>query len=185
MSKIETKKFILKDGRKGIIRTATKDDAESILQIMKSVFAEAKYTVTTLKDNDENFTIEKTSEWISKHLDSDEKLYLVAEINGHVVGSVDLHNDERKRIQHIATVGITVAKKFRGYGIGKALMDSLIEWASNSSVIEKVTLAVFANNERAINLYKKLDFIEEGCKVREIKIGENKYVDSVLMYKCV
>ena len=64
-------------------------------------------------------------------------------------------------------------------------METVIEWASEHRLIEKIGLGVFANNITAINLYKKLGFVEEGRKIREIKIGPNRYVDSVLMYKFI
>lgn len=64
-------------------------------------------------------------------------------------------------------------------------MDAPIEWASAHPVIEKIGLGVFSNNAGAINLYKKLGFVEEGRRVREIKIGTDDYVDSILMYKLV
>lgn len=110
---------------------------------------------------------------------------IVAEVDGEIVGSADLHNGERRRIQHVATVGITVLKEFRSLSVGKALMDTLIKWASKHPVIEKIGLGVFSNNAGAINLYKKLGFIEEGRKVKEIKINPDSYVDSILMNKFV
>jgi RimJ/RimL family protein N-acetyltransferase len=48
-----------------------------------------------------------------------------------------------------------------------------------------VSLAVLATNERAIAVYKKLGFVEEGRRIKEIKIGPSQYIDDVLMYKMV
>jgi RimJ/RimL family protein N-acetyltransferase len=185
MSKIEPKEFVLKDGRKGVIRIAEESDTENILKQIVSVLEEAEYTVTTYPEDGADFTVEKEREWIKNHMEGDGKLLVVAEVDGEIVGSADLHNGERRRIQHIATVGITVLKDFRSLGVGKALMDALIKWASEHPVIEKIGLGVFSNNAGAINLYKKLGFIEEGRKVKEIKINPGSYVDSVLMYKFV
>ena len=113
------------------------------------------------------------------------KLLIVAEVDNKIVGSADLRNGERKRIQHVGTVAIIVVKDYRGLGIGKTLMQTLINWASNNSIIEKIDLGVFSNNTRAIKLYKKLGFTKEGHKVKEIKIGPNDYADGILMYKFV
>jgi hypothetical protein len=41
MSKIEPREFVLKDGRKCIIRTAEEADAEKVLKQIESVLAEA------------------------------------------------------------------------------------------------------------------------------------------------
>ena len=185
MSKIEPKEFVLKDGRKGIIRTAEERDTENLLKQIVSVLEEAEFTVTTYPEDGADFTVEKEREWVKNHMEGDGKLLVVAEVDGEIVGSADLHNGECRRIQHVATVGITVLKEFRSLGVGKALMDTLIKWASEHPVIEKIGLGVFSNNTGAIKLYKKLGFIEEGRKVKELKIAPDNYTDSILMYKFV
>jgi RimJ/RimL family protein N-acetyltransferase len=70
-------------------------------------------------------------------------------------------------------------------GIGTALLQTLIDWAEANPLIEKIGMAVFANNERAIRLYRKLGFVEEGRRPREMKLGPGWYVDDVLMYRFV
>ena len=185
MGRIEAREFVLKNGRRCIIRTAEEADTEKVLKQIISVLEEAEYTITTYPEDRADFTVEKEKEWVKKHLDGNSKLLVVAEIDGQIVGSADLHNGERKRIQHVGTVGITVLKEFRSLGVGKALMDALIEWATEHPIIEKIALGVFANNIGAVNLYKKLGFVEEGRKVKEIKIAPDDYIDSILMYKFV
>ena len=185
MGRIEPKEFALKDGRKGIIRTAEETDTEKVLKQIVSVLEEAEYTITTCSEDEADFTVEKEKEWVKKQIEGYGKLLVVAEVDGEIVGSSDLQNGQRRRIQHVANVGITVLKEFRSLGVGKALMGALIEWATGHPIIEKVALGVFSNNNGAINLYKKLEFVEEGRKVKEVKIGPEKYVDSILMYKFV
>ena len=185
MSKIEAKELVLKDGRKGIIRTAEEADAEKVLKQIESVLAEAEYTITTLDNDREDYTIEKINERIKKHIENEGNLFVVAEIDEQIVASANLHNGVRKRIEHVGTVAITVVRDFRGLGVGKTLMETVIEWASDHPIIEKIGLGVFSNNVGAINLYKKSGFVEEGRKVKEIKIGPDNYVDSILMYKFV
>jgi RimJ/RimL family protein N-acetyltransferase len=65
------------------------------------------------------------------------------------------------------------------------LLQVLLEWAEKNPLIEKVSLGVFATNHRAISLYKKMGFIEEGRKINEFKFDDNEYVDDILMYKLV
>ena len=185
MGRVEAREFLLKDGRRGVIRTAEERDAELLSKQIVSVLEEAEYTISTYPEDGANYTAEKEKEWIEKHKDGDSKLFLVAEIDGKIAGSTDLRNSERKRIQHVCSMGITVLKNCRDLGVGKALMETAIEWASEHPVIEKIALAVFANNARAINVYKKFGFVEEGRKIKEIRVGPDEYVDSILMYKFV
>lgn len=185
MATVKPREYILKDGRRATIRSAQISDAEGVLEQIKSVFAESEYTVTIIDDDMSDLTADKEKEWINKHIEQPGHLFIVAEVNGRIVGSADLHNGNRKRIQHVGTLGITVIKDFRGLGVGKALMEALLNWALDNPLIEKIGLEVFDVNKPAIELYNKLGFIEEGRKAKGIKLGQDSYADSILMYKFI
>ncbi|HLE12815.1 MAG TPA: GNAT family protein [Bacteriovoracaceae bacterium] len=65
------------------------------------------------------------------------------------------------------------------------LLNALIEWAFRNKTIEKIGLSVHANNDRAIALYKKLGFEIEGIKKRDLKYGDDQYIDTVVMARFV
>lgn len=50
--------------------------------------------------------------------------------------------------------------------------------------VEKIGLAVSADNEGAIRLYKRLGFAEEGRRPREMKLGPGQYMDDILRWLC-
>ena len=185
MAAVKPREYILKDSRRATIRSAQISDAEGVLEQIKSGFAESEYTVTIIDDDMSDFTVDKEKEWINKHIEQPGHLFIVAEVDGRIVGSADLHNGNRKRIQHVGTLGITVIKDFRGLGVGKALMEALLNWALDNPLIEKIGLEVFDVNKPAIELYNKLGFIEEGRKAKGIKLGQDSYADSILMYKFI
>ena len=62
-------------------------------------------------------------------------------------------------------------------GVGSALLQALLDWAEDNPHIEKVSLAVFSNNRLGSALYDKFGFLEEGRRVREIKLNDDQYVD--------
>lgn len=131
-------------------------------------------------------TVDDEIAWINKLNCSETSLALVAEINGYVVGLIDFHgNSKRRRLSHSGAFGMSVLQEYRDQGIGSVLIESLLAWAKECKLVEKVSLAVLATNQRAIFVYKKLGFIEEGRRIREVKIGPGKYVDDILMYKFV
>jgi RimJ/RimL family protein N-acetyltransferase len=185
MAAVEPREYALKDGRRVTIRSAQISDVEGVLEQIKSVLAERKYTATTIDDDMSDFTVDKEKEWINKHIEQPGHLFIVAEVDSKIVGSVDLRNGNHKRTQHVGILGITVIKEFRGLGVGKALMETLLNWASDNPLIEKVSLEVFGINKPAIGLYSKLGFIEEGRKIKAIKLGPDSYIDSILMYKFI
>jgi len=61
----------------------------------------------------------------------------------------------------------------------------VIAWAQDNAVIEKLAFGVFPGNETALGLYRKMGFIEEGRKVKEVKFGPSKYKDCILTYRFV
>jgi RimJ/RimL family protein N-acetyltransferase len=96
-----------------------------------------------------------------------------------IVGSLNFIGGSRERTKHKGEFGMSVLKDFWGLGIGSALLQSLIEWAKGSG-IRKIQLEVMADNERAINLYKKFGFKIEGRKEKAVfKNGE--YTDILVM----
>ncbi len=63
--------------------------------------------------------------------------------------------------------------------------ETLLKWATAEPLIEKVCLEVFTTNIGAIRLYRKLGFVEEGLRPKDIKFGPERYVDTLTMYKFV
>ncbi len=183
MGQIKPKEYKLKTGETVIIRTAVPDDAEAVLEHARLILAKDLYNVTTLEEFE--MTAEQEREWIQAHYGNPTHIALVAEVNESVVGFLGFENGSRKRLAHQGTLHMSVRAQFRGKGIGTALLQSLIDWAKGNPSIEKVALSVFAANQPAIGLYKKMGFPEEGCRVQAIKIEDGQYIDDILMYRFV
>lgn len=183
MSKITPKEYKLKTGEKLIIRTAVGDDAQALLEHARITLAEDLYNVTTIDEFE--MTIEKEREWIQGHFDNTAHIILLAEVDGSLTGLLHFENGSGKRLAHQGTLHMSIQPESRGKGIGTALLQTLIDWAQKNPVIEKLTLVVFATNQPAISLYKKMGFIEEGRHIRGIKIGDGKYIDEILMSRFV
>lgn len=65
---------------------------------------------------------------------------------------------------HRALLGtMWVAPRARGRGVGDALVEAIIEWAGRLGAAG-VHLDVFADNERAIALYRRHGFVDRGPK---------------------
>lgn len=174
-------KWLLKENT--VIRTAKLEDASSILQIQKRVVAEGMFLTTSTAEFDK--TVEQHRSWIEKVLDNDKETLLVAETSKGIVGWIVFLSSNRIRLSHTGAFGMMVDKDFRNKGIGKLLIEDLLRWAESNPFIEKVSLGVFSTNERAIALYKKMGFKEEGRKIKEFKMNNGEYIDDILMYKFV
>jgi RimJ/RimL family protein N-acetyltransferase len=165
------------------IRTARADDAAALLVYIRSVAQETEFFLRT--PDEFPSTEEQERQWIHDRFHRPGWTIFVAEASGTIIGNVSFENGPHRRVAHRGTVGIAVAKPWRGKGIGTALLQTLIEWAEANPLIEKLSLSVFANNETAIRLYSKLGFIEEGRQPKDMKLGPGQYVDAILMYRFV
>ncbi|ASN07378.1 GNAT family N-acetyltransferase [Virgibacillus necropolis] len=166
-----------------MIRRVRIEDIEAILDIQREVIKEKNYFIAVSEEF--NKTLEEHQEWITKIIEHERETMFVAEMNGRVVGWIGFLSQERQRMHHTGSIAIMLQKDYRNKGIGKLLINEILSWAAQHPVIEKVSLGAFSTNSRAIELYNKLGFVEEGRKVKEFKFCDDEYVDDVLMYKFV
>ena len=183
MASIESKILADQTGQQFTIRTAQADDAEAILAYIRPVAEETEFFV--IQPDEFPPTVKEEQAWIQDHVDHPGKILLLAEADGTIIGSVTFEAGNFRRIAHRGNLGISVAKEWRGRGIGMALLESLLDWATASPAIEKVCLDAFASNLRAIGLYRKLGFTEEGRRIKDIKRGSDEYIDTISMYRFV
>jgi ribosomal protein S18 acetylase RimI-like enzyme len=165
------------------IRTGRLDDAQAMLDIQRDVISENDYLIAA--PDEFNKTVSQQRDSIQRILKSEKETVLAAEVNGKVVGWLDFESPTLKKISHTGSLGIIIHKDYRGMGIGRMLMTEFLNWAEKNPFIRKVSLGVFSSNLRAISLYKSMGFIEEGRKIKEIRMSENDYIDDIIMYKLV
>ena len=84
------------------------------------------------------------------------------------------------RRRHCADIGMMVHKDYQGKGIGKKLMETLIDLADNWLMLVRLELGVYTDNERAIELYKKFAFEPEGIKCKDA-VRNGQYIDVLMM----
>lgn len=165
------------------LRTGNIKDAEAALELEKEVLAESEFMISVIEEFEE--TLEQKRNWIQKILENNREQLIVAEIDGEVVGLIVFRSKSTIRLAHTGSFTAMVKKEYRNQGIGKLLIKELLSWAEQNPLIEKVSLGVLSTNQRAIELYKSMGFVEEGRKIKEVKFSEDLYVDDILMYKLV
>ena len=79
----------------------------------------------------------------------------------------------------IEIISILIDKKFRKVGMGKSLLNKLLNIAFKKK-IQNIFLEVSVKNLIAINLYKKFNFIKVG-KRKNYYFQNRKYVDAYIM----
>ena len=79
----------------------------------------------------------------------------------------------------IEIISILIDKKFRKVGIGKSLLDKLLNIAFKKK-IQNIFLEVSVENIIAINLYEKFNFVKVG-KRKNYYFQNGKYIDADIM----
>ncbi|HII4440460.1 TPA: N-acetyltransferase family protein [Clostridium perfringens] len=109
--------------------------------------------------------------------------WYVVEEDGKVIGLGILMNHGNLRKKHVGVITLMVNSDYQNKGVGSLLMDKLINLSESLNII-RLELCVFRDNYKAINLYKKFGFKEEGIKVKSaLKNGE--YIDEVMMARII
>ncbi|MHB8605231.1 MAG: GNAT family N-acetyltransferase [Thermoplasmatota archaeon] len=160
-----------------LVRPARPDDAAGILAIHREAAAERRAIATW---PEEVRTAPAEQQRIREWKPEDGGV-LVAEDGGEVVGFVALRRGAHRAERHTGDLGLTVAARRRGHGVGRALMLAA-EARAREIGIQKLTLGVFADNEAAHALYRSLGYEQEGRRRAQFLVGD-ELKDEIMMAK--
>jgi putative acetyltransferase len=102
---------------------------------------------------------------------------LVACMGADVVGNAGLHRFKQPRRQHAMHLGLAVREDFQGLGVGSALMKAMVDLADGWLNVTRLELTVYADNARALALYRKFGFAVEGTH-KGYALRDGRYVDA-------
>lgn len=170
-----------KQDREIILRSAEEKDAESLLDFLKITAAETPFL---LREPDEiTLSIEQEQDFIKAKKDSENEILLIAEIEGKHIGNCSLMSvGGFRRYRHRCEIAIALYQEYCGLGIGKAMLEMLLDIAKQVGY-EQAELEVIANNKSAIALYEKLGFQKYGTFPNNMKYADGSYGDAYWMMK--
>ena len=119
--------------------------------------------------------------WYDRYLNSRENSVRCAIVddNDSILGCVYLLNIDNINLS--ADLHIMIGKEeYRGKGVGTFAIRTMISHAFFNLNLRRIQLGVLENNIIAINLYKKVGFIEEGRKRKAI-YKNGRYIDELVM----
>ena len=157
------------------IRQATSNDAQSLVEAEHQTAA----TPGRLVSRPHELTMAAFEQKLAE-LDTAGR-YIVAEKDAQVVGHALLEPMPLEAIAHVFRPTVVVHPGFLGQGIDEMLMHDLMVWARLTPKVQKIELLVRASNARAIHLYTKLGFVEEGRFKNRIRLPDGSFIDDIAM----
>jgi phosphinothricin acetyltransferase len=161
------------------LRPATPADAAAICQIYNQGIEDRIATLET-----ELRTPEERGQWLAvrgpKH-----PVFVAMETSdpeGTIVGwgSLNVYN-ARPAYQYVADFSIYIERGWRGKGVGRRLLEHLIEQARHLGY-HKMMLSTFPFNATGVALYERLGFTRVGV-LHEMGQLDGRWVDTLIMEK--
>lgn len=167
-----------KKGLEIILRYPTHEDAKTIIDFYNMAGGETTYL--SFCAGEYRVTEEQQKEMIDQANSSSNSIMLLAVLDNEIIGIGTISSNQKTKGRHVGTLGIVIAQKYCNDGVGKIMMDELIDWCRMNGITRKITLLTDQANQRAIALYEKCGFETEGILKNEILIdGEFSHLISM------
>ena len=148
------------------VRRAREADAAALADYMAGLMAERLDTISQR----ETPSVPEERDWVLRATMAERGLILVAVVDDAVVGALDLWAGERPDNRHAGRFGMSVARGWRGVGVGRRLLERAIEEARAWPGFCRLELECVAWNAPAIALYESLGFKLEARMVKAINL---------------
>ena len=150
----------LKDGRECLLRSASGDDAQDVIDLYLLTHGQTDFLASY--PDESSLTLEAEAAFLEAKLSSARGAEIAAFVGGKMAGLAGISPmGEKYKVSHRAELGISVDEAFWGLGIGRALMEACLECARKAGFVQ-LELQVVAENERALSLYRSFGFTEYG-----------------------
>ena len=145
-------------GERVVLRPIQAWDRERLYELVETI------EVRALASNDPPLPVSleeieaRDRRWIEEH--HTDSAWFAIDVDAETIGMCGLHMIEHYHQR--ATVGIRIGTPYRGRGHGQDAVRTLVEYGFSQLNLEKISLQVLADDERAVGAYRKAGFIEEG-----------------------
>ncbi|MCS7460094.1 GNAT family N-acetyltransferase [Paenibacillus doosanensis] len=158
-----------------MIRTAAKADVKAILDIYNEAILHTVATFDTVER-----TLEQQEAWFDQH--GSRYPIIVAELGGTVVGWASLNAySDRLAYERTSELSLYIHHDFRGKGIGKQLIQRVLEEGKTAG-LHTVLSRIVEGNDSSIYLHRLYGFEYIGV-MREVGFKFDRMLDVILMQK--
>jgi RimJ/RimL family protein N-acetyltransferase len=159
-----------------VLRRAEIADAAAMSAFVGEMVAERLDTIAL----DRVISPEEEADYLRKVEAAERAFFMLALEGERVVGMLDIWAGGRANDRHAGRLGMSVARDWRGRGVGRRLMQAAIAEARKWDGFRRIELDVVSWNAPAIALYESLGFVVEGRRRMAISL-RGKPEDTLLM----
>lgn len=160
-----------------LIHKLTPQDAGEYQQIRLRAVEEHPEAFVPVPEEERKKTLDEVTKRFATLWNKDNNFILGAFVGETIVGTAGFYQQELQKLRHKGIVwGVYVASGFRRLGIGRLLMEGILQSCRQLQGLEQILLSVAAENEQAKRLYDKLGFRTYGTEPRAFKLKDG-YVD--------
>lgn len=173
------KEILLKDHTPCILRSPRTEDAQEMIRYFTAVAGESHF-MTNYPEEIE-LTTEEETEFLKKKLESPTDAMIAAWIGDEIIGNASIYVfADQIKMRHRACFGIAIKEKFQGRGLGSVLTREAVTLAEKNG-FSQIELGVFADNDKALSLYRKYGFEEWGRTRNAFRLKDGSYRDEIVM----
>lgn len=170
-----------KNGEAFVIRYPQKGEARAMVEYINILSKEKTFILFQGEQLSLDYELDYLRNLLEK-IEKKQSLQLSMWCDDKIIGIAGIDMKDRTE-SHKGEFGISIGKEYRGQGLGKILMETVMNEAKvNIPKLKIVTLSVFAINYTAYEMYKKFGFNEYG-RLPEGLNYKKQYVEQIFMYK--
>jgi len=154
------------------------EDAQNIIEYLDQIGKESDNL--TFGEEGIGYTVEDEIKVIQGFEENLNSMMFIALDQNRIVSIGNLSASKRDRTKHISVLGISVLKDYWRQGIGKQMMNRLIDFAIQAPDTKFIHLEVRSDNNHAIHLYELTGF-KKNTTIPKMMFIKKEYYDIDLM----
>jgi RimJ/RimL family protein N-acetyltransferase len=162
-----TDQHTLKDGRVLRVSDVSPDDATDIVDYVDRVGAETDFL--SFGPGEFELTVAREEAFIERFLRGRVNVMMKGVVDGQLIALLSVKRELQPRLRHVGELGVSVLRNHWGAGVGTHLIASALR-VCRARGLRKISLKVRDDNARAIAVYERLGFRDEGRLERALLI---------------
>lgn len=153
------RKIVSKSGKEYVVREPRVGDEQALLNYINALVEEDTFIMMN-----ERQTMEDEKKFVKtavEEIEKGERVQLLVWAGDVLVANTQVTKGKYRQ-KHVGTFGISVAKEYRGEGVGYKIAEMVINEGIKRLGVEIIELEYLEINEVAKRMYEKLGFVEWG-----------------------